>query len=98
VLDDQVDPGLGVEESGRNPGRLIDLMPGRVRDSIFVEGAEPRRLVNPDDRFACPVSPQETTASATTGSRESTMPDDRSATKALVYGRPAWTSANATKQ
>jgi hypothetical protein len=32
-----------------------------VRDSIFVDGAEPRRLVSPDDRFVCPDSPQATT-------------------------------------
>ena len=38
-----------------------------VRDSIFVEDDESRRLANPDDRFACPASPQARTASATKG-------------------------------
>jgi hypothetical protein len=37
-----VDPGFGVEDSGRDPGRLIHLMRGAL-ESIFVEAAEPRR-------------------------------------------------------
>jgi hypothetical protein len=61
-----VDPGFAVAACDRDPGRLIDLNTGRG------PGFDLRRKVlsrvgylNPDDRFACPASPQDTTASAT---------------------------------